>query len=137
MTLRNSLKSDNDMMMAPQRNAYDVDGNHFPLLQSISADLNACCRLKPKDMDALGVEITKAFQRSSVPEAETPIDEHADNKLMVRCIGMIDARLREESSKNAEVGAPLVLYRRVILTPVNLTALFRMCDPRIHTGMVG
>jgi len=122
--------------MASQRNAYDDDRNHFPLLQSISADIGVCCRLKPQDMDVLGVEITKAFQRCSVPEADTPIDERIINALMLGCIGTIDEKLSQESSRSAEVGALLVLYRRVILTPVNLTALFRMCDPKIRTGMV-
>jgi hypothetical protein len=41
--------------MAPE--PFDEDRLNFPLLQTIVADADAFGALKPKDVDALGVEI--------------------------------------------------------------------------------
>jgi hypothetical protein len=114
---------------------YDRDMFHFQLLQKVSADIKFVHSLQPKDIDKLGEEVSKAFQRASVPESTVAIEERQVNEVMLGCIGTIDNELslRQDSAND---GAKLILFRRTLITPDNLEALFRMCDPNIRTGKV-
>jgi hypothetical protein len=121
--------------MPPARQPYDQDMFHFQLLQRVAADNKFIHSLQPSDIDKLGVEISKAFQRASVPESTVSVEEREVNELMLGCIGTIDHELslKQDSAKD---GAKLMLHRRSIITPDNLEALFRMCDGNIRTGKV-
>jgi hypothetical protein len=122
--------------MPPARDLFDQDYVHFQLLQRISANLDCVYSLQPSDIDKLGVEIFKAFQRTSVPESTVPVVEREANKAMLSCMGSIDHRLSLKKDQSASDGAMLMLYRRSMITPDNLQALFRMCDSNIRTGKV-
>jgi hypothetical protein len=121
--------------MSPRRQPYESDALKFPLLQAISAPGDeGCYALTSKDIDALGVEIERAYKRCSVPESRVSIEEREVNEVMLGCIGTVDARLQAISDTSSEAGATFMLYRRVILTPTNVSALFRMTDPKVRTG---
>jgi hypothetical protein len=124
--------------MAPRRQPYDNDANKFPLLQAISRPGNegdeACNRLTSKDIDDLGVEIERAYKRCSVPESSVSIEEREINEVMLGCIGTVDHRLQGNSQTSSEAGATFMLYRRVVLTPANVSALLQMTDPKVRTG---
>jgi hypothetical protein len=112
------------------------DDLHFPLLMAIGADPEAFGTLQPKDVDALGVEIQKVFQRCSVPETTVSIEEREVNELMVFASFATDRRLAINSSSSSEAGATLLLFRRALLTPANMTALLKMADPHVRSGSV-
>jgi hypothetical protein len=122
-------------IMPPARQLYDNDMFHYQLLQRVSADTAFVHSLQPSDIDKLGVEVSKAFQRASVPESTVPIEEREVNEYMLGCIGTIDHELSLKQD-SAQDGAKLILFRRTMITPENLEALFRMCDPNIRTGRV-
>lgn len=86
-------------------------------------------RVKPQDMDAFAVETTKVYQRCVFS-----VTIHED--ILLRSIFMFDNKLEQESESSAEKGALLVLFRRLILTPVNVSSLLRMCDPKKQTSRV-
>jgi hypothetical protein len=114
---------------------YDQDARHFQLLQKVSESNEYIHSFQPSDIDKLGVEISKAFQRASVPESTVAREEREVNEVMLGCIGTIDYALSLKKG-TGRVGAMLMLYRRTIVTPDNLQALFRMCDSSIRTGKV-
>jgi hypothetical protein len=120
--------------MAPE--PFDKDYLHFPLLQAIDADLDAFKTLQPKDVDAFGVEIQKAFQRCSVPETTVSTIEREVNESMLGTIRMIESRMTLNGGSSSEAGATLLLFRRVLLTPANMTALLKMADPHVRSGAV-
>jgi hypothetical protein len=121
--------------MPPAGQPYDRDMLHFQLLQKVSADKAFVHSLRPSDIDKLGVEISKAFQRASVPESTVAIEEREVNEVMLQCVGTIDYELFLKQG-SAQDGAKLILFRRTLITLENLEALFRMCDPNIRTGKV-
>jgi hypothetical protein len=91
--------------------------------------------LQPSDIDKLGVESPLALQRASVPESTISLEERLVNEIMLECIGRIDNKLSLKTD-SARDGAMLMLYRRTMITPDNLEALFRICDSNIRTGIV-
>jgi hypothetical protein len=117
------------------RQPYDGDMFHFQLLQRVAADTAFVHSLQPRDIDKLGEEVSRAFQRASVPESTVAIEEREVNEVMLGCIGTIDHTLSLNQG-SANDGAKLILFRRTMITPDNLEALFRMCDPNIRTGKV-
>jgi hypothetical protein len=117
------------------RQPYDRDMFHFQLLQRVSSDNAFVHSLQPRDIDKLGEEVSRAFQRASVPESTVAIEEREVNEVMLGCIGTIDHELSLQQG-SANDGAKLILFRRTMITPDNLEALFRMCDPNIRTGKV-
>jgi hypothetical protein len=121
--------------MAPIIQPYENDALKFPLLQAISAPgYEACNSLTSKDIDALGVEITRAYKRCSVPESSVSSEEREVNEVMLGCIGTVDKRLQSNSQTSSEAGATFMLFRRVILTPTIVSALLEMMDPKVRTG---
>lgn len=97
------------MAYTPQ--LFDNDRLHFPILQAVSANPSSFRSLKPSDVDALGVEISKALERCSVPESSVSIEEPEVNELMLGCIGTVDFHLQENSARSSEAGAMLLLFR--------------------------
>jgi hypothetical protein len=47
-----------------------------------------------------------------------------------------DRQLVINSSSSSEAGATLILFRRALLTPANMTALLKMADPHVRSGTV-
>jgi hypothetical protein len=123
-------------MSAAARELFDQDHLHFQLLQRISANLDCVYTLQPSDIDKLGVEISKALQRASVPESNVSEKEKKVNETMLACMGSIDHRLSLKKDQSASDGAMLMLYRKTMISPDNLQALFRMVDSNIRTGKV-
>jgi hypothetical protein len=118
-----------------QQAPVDDDHLHFPLLITISSNLQLIHSLQPSDIDNLAVEISLAFQRASVPESTVSTHERQVNDLMMGSIGMIDHELSLKHDTGRD-GATLILLRKTMVTPKNLHALLRMCDADIRTGKV-
>lgn len=118
------------------RQPIEDDRMNFPILQKVLADVDYVTRLQPSDMDALGNEVTMAYQRCALDERSVSPAEQQINSIMLGCIGTIDKRLEDHSARNPNVGAMLMLYRRSVLTSRNLSALNRMCDHTVRSGMV-
>jgi hypothetical protein len=95
--------------MPPARDLFDQDYLQFQLLQRISANVDCIYSLQPSDIDKLGVEISKALQRASVPESTIWVAEREINETMLSCMGSIDHRLslKQDSARD---GAMLMLY---------------------------
>jgi hypothetical protein len=55
---------------------------------------------------------------------------------MLHSIAGTETRLHINSSSSSEAGATLLLFRRVLLTPANMTALLKMADPHVRSGTV-
>jgi hypothetical protein len=120
--------------MPPARDALDQDHLHFPLLIEISSNIQRI-HSQPSNIDNLAVEIPKVFQRASVPESTVSIHGRQVNDLMMESIGTIDHELAFKLDSGRD-GAMIMLFRRTMITPENLQALFRMCDANIRTGKV-
>jgi hypothetical protein len=121
--------------MPPVKDLFDRNHLHVHLLMRISANYECIDSLQPSDVDKLGVESSLAPQRASVPESTVSVAERKVNESMLGSIRYIDHMLSLKTD-NARDGAMLMLYRRTIITPENLEALFRICDSNIRTGMV-
>jgi hypothetical protein len=111
----------------------------FPLILSLPELLGNQQRshsmLQPSQIDKLALEISKVFGRASVPESAVSIGELEINEIMMKCIGKVDQELSLKQDSGRD-GAMLMLFRRTMITPETLQALFRMCDANIHTGTV-